>query len=150
MLVIRLRRRGRKNAPVFDLVCAEKARPVKSGSIVEKLGTYQITRNPAEFSFNKERVEHWISVGAWPSETVARMLKKEGFSGMEKFVDFDKKYAKRNKKAKEKSEDRSEKSEGDGDEEKSEGDGKPDDAAESEADGGGGEKAEGDSEEKAE
>lgn len=37
-------------------------------------------------TFNVERIQHWISKGAQPSETVAALLKKEGVNGMDKFI----------------------------------------------------------------
>jgi small subunit ribosomal protein S16 len=99
MLAIRLRRIGRKNAPVFDLVVSERSQHPKSGAILERLGLYEVTRDPAVFTIQKDRIEHWISVGAQPSETVARLLHKEGMANMDKYLDFNKRYAKRNKKA---------------------------------------------------
>lgn len=101
MLIIRLSRTGRTNFPTFSLVVAEKSAPVKSGKIVEKLGHYLPAEKTPVFSFEKTRVEYWISKGAQVSETAARLLKKNGVTGMEKFVDFTKKYQVKKKVEKE-------------------------------------------------
>lgn len=94
MLRIRLQRTGNKNNPTYRLVVADKARPVKKKSI-EILGHYLPTRNPAEFEFKQDRVEHWISNGAAPTDTVARLLTNSGMKGLEKFME---KYTKKKKR----------------------------------------------------
>ena len=55
-----------------------------------------LAENP-RLIFDKERVQYWISVGAQPTETVARILHKNGVGGMDRFVDFKKKYNKKSK-----------------------------------------------------
>lgn len=85
MLVIRLQRTGRENLPTYRLVVAEKARPVK-GKYLEIVGHYLPARDPAVFEKQDERIAHWISKGAIPSETVARLLKKAGLKNMDKFI----------------------------------------------------------------
>ncbi len=85
MLVIRLQRTGRKNLASYRLVVAEKARAVK-GRFLGILGHYLPQQNPKVFKIEQEKVADWISKGAIPSETVARLLKKEGMKGMEKFI----------------------------------------------------------------
>jgi len=85
MLVIRMQRAGRKNHPFYRIVVAEKSKPVK-GRFLERLGHYNPLSNPKEVSLNKERIEYWISVGAAPSETTARLFAKHGISAAEKFV----------------------------------------------------------------
>lgn len=83
MLRIRLTRVGKRNSSHYRVVVAEHSRPVK-GKFLELLGTYSPTKK--DIALNKERIEHWISNGAAPSQTVARLLKKEGYQGMEKFI----------------------------------------------------------------
>ena len=85
MLVIRLQRTGRENLPTYRVVVAEKARPVK-GKYLEIVGHYLPTRDPVAFEHRDERIQHWIAKGAIPSDTVARLLKRSGLSGMEKFI----------------------------------------------------------------
>ncbi|OGS01680.1 MAG: 30S ribosomal protein S16 [Elusimicrobia bacterium RBG_16_66_12] len=75
-VVIRLQRTGKPHQPYYRVVAIDKARAA-SGRPVEVLGTY----NPREESagrkvvLNSERYEHWIKVGAKPSETVSTLVK---------------------------------------------------------------------------
>lgn len=85
MLVIRLQRTGRTNLATYRIVVAEKARAVK-GKFLEILGHYLPTQKVPTFSVDTKRIEEWISKGAVPSNTVARLLKREGVKGMDKFV----------------------------------------------------------------
>ncbi|HLD07449.1 MAG TPA: 30S ribosomal protein S16 [Candidatus Peribacterales bacterium] len=98
MLVIRFQRTGRKNIPTFRLVVAEKRAAVKGGKVQEFLGQYLPARNPHVFTYEKDRVKHWIQMGAEPSDTVARLLKKDGMQGIDHFI---KTYAKQKKKGEE-------------------------------------------------
>jgi small subunit ribosomal protein S16 len=85
MLVIRLQRTGRENLPTYRLVVAEKARPVK-GKFLEILGHYLPARENPVFEHKDERIEYWISKGAIPSDTVARLLRRAGLKNMDKFI----------------------------------------------------------------
>ncbi len=82
MLKIRLSRVGRKGQPHYRVVVAEHTAPIK-GKCVEQLGTYD--PKGKNLTIKNERVEYWISVGAKPTNTVARMLDKEGFKDMKKY-----------------------------------------------------------------
>lgn len=85
MIVIRLQRTGRKNLPSYRIVVAQKERAVK-GKFLEIIGHYLPQRNPAVFEVQKDRVTDWVKRGAIPSNTLARLLKKNGVNGMEKFI----------------------------------------------------------------
>lgn len=76
MVRIRLARAGAKKKPFYRIVAADK-RAKRDGKFLEKLGTY----NPLteEVDLNKESVQKWLSVGATASETVTKLLIKEGF-----------------------------------------------------------------------
>lgn len=100
MLVIRLRRTGRKKQATYNVVVAEKARAVK-GKFLENLGSYNPTVNPKEFTYNIERIQHWIANGAKPSDTVASLLKNDGVAGMEKFIEPKDKQRKKKKEVEE-------------------------------------------------
>lgn len=95
MLTIRLQRTGRKNLPSFRIVVAEHARPVK-GKFMEILGFYLPQQKTSPFEVDKKKVEAWIAKGATPSDTLARLLKKNGVSGMDKFI---KRYTKQRSKS---------------------------------------------------
>lgn len=84
LLKIRLTRVGKNNQPNFRLVIQEHTSAVK-GKFIEVVGAYRATK-PSHFEFNSERIKYWISVGAQPSDTVACLLKNEGFDGMAKFI----------------------------------------------------------------
>lgn len=94
MLVIRLQRTGRSNLATYRIVVAEKARAVK-GKFHEILGHYMPAQKTPVFKVDAERVAHWVSKGATPSDTVARLLKREGVKGMDQFIV---RYAKRRSK----------------------------------------------------
>ena len=97
MLVIRFQRTGRRNVPTFRLVVAEKSRAAK-GKVVEFLGHYLPARDPHVFAFEQARIEHWLKIGAQPSDTAARLLAKAGMKNLEKFIV---RYAKQKKKGEE-------------------------------------------------
>lgn len=95
MLRIRLTRIGKKKQPSFRVVVAEHSLAVK-GKYLELLGHYMPAKQPKAIDLKKDRIEHWLSKGAQPSETVAVLLKNNGFSNMEEFLP--KKNRKRTKK----------------------------------------------------
>ena len=98
MLRIRLQRTGRENLPTFRLVVAEHQKPVK-GKYKEILGHFLPLHNPKILEYKAERIVHWIKHGASPSNTVARLLKKNGFK--EQGIDLDtfiESYTKKKKK----------------------------------------------------
>ncbi len=85
MLVIRLQRTGRENTPTFRIVVSEKTRSAKKGAH-EILGHYLLNGKEPVFKCDTERAVYWISKGATPSDTMARLLKKHNVAGMEKFI----------------------------------------------------------------
>lgn len=86
MLKIRLSRTGKRTQPSFRLVVAEQSNAVK-GKYLELLGHYVPALNPKQLDYKKDRIEYWISKGAQPSDTVAGILKREGFKDMDKYLD---------------------------------------------------------------
>lgn len=76
---IRLQRRGSKKKPVYAVVAAESTMP-RDGRFLEKLGTYDPRNEAQKTVFNSERVAHWLSVGAKPTDTVASLLQKAGLT----------------------------------------------------------------------
>ncbi|MEQ1573262.1 MAG: 30S ribosomal protein S16 [Vicinamibacterales bacterium] len=75
MLSIRMTRVGSKKKPYFRVVVAE-ARSAIQSDVIENLGTYDPRAKPAQVAINKERVEHWLRVGARPSDSVRTLLAK--------------------------------------------------------------------------
>jgi len=86
MLVVRLQRTGRKNLPTYRIVVAEKARPVK-GKFLDIVGHYLPAGKNPTIKLEKEKIEQWVAKGARPSDTLARLLKKEGLKNMDKFIE---------------------------------------------------------------
>ena len=76
MLAIRMTRHGAKKRPFFHIVVADSRSP-RDGRFIEKLGTYNplLPREHAQrLTLDKERIAHWLKVGAQPSDRVARFL----------------------------------------------------------------------------
>ncbi len=101
MLKIRLSRTGKKSQPSFRVVIQEHTAPIK-GRFVEVIGHYRPADTPKVFEVDFDRVKHWLSVGAQPSDTVASLLKRNGVEGMDKFIDPRNKQAKKKKAVEEK------------------------------------------------
>jgi small subunit ribosomal protein S16 len=100
LLRIRLTRTGKKKQPSFRLVVAEKSKAVQR-KYLEILGQYVPSAQPKVFNVKKDRIEHWIKMGALPSDTVAALLKKEGFADMDKYMEPRNKKRSKKKEAKE-------------------------------------------------
>jgi small subunit ribosomal protein S16 len=75
MLKIRLFRVGKKKQPAYKIVVTDKDNPPQGGVFVEQVGFYNPLTN--ERILNAERIQHWISVGAQPSDTIHNMLISE-------------------------------------------------------------------------
>lgn len=88
MLTLRLTRSGKKKAPFYHLVVAEKSRAVQK-QYVARLGHYNplSESGKGELVFDAEKVETYVKNGAQMSQTVARLLAKEGVKVAEKFIE---------------------------------------------------------------
>ena len=75
MLVIRMRRVGSKKRPFFRIVVTEHSSP-RDGAFVEVLGTYNPRTNPETLTLDRERIAHWISKGARPSDSVRTLISR--------------------------------------------------------------------------
>lgn len=85
MLVIRLSRIGKKEQPSFRIIVQEKRTSPKRDAL-EIVGYYHPSRQPKLVKLNKEGIEKWIKNGAIPSDSVASLLKKNGFANMDKYI----------------------------------------------------------------
>jgi small subunit ribosomal protein S16 len=79
MVRIRLRRQGAKKQPTYRVVVADQHN-ARDGRIIENIGYYNPRTEPETISIDAERARYWLSVGAQPSDTVARLLKAAGVS----------------------------------------------------------------------
>jgi small subunit ribosomal protein S16 len=77
MVVIRLARGGAKKRPFFNIVVADERRS-RDGRFIERVGFYdpKAPEGHETFRLNRERLAHWQSVGAQPSNTVQRLVKQ--------------------------------------------------------------------------
>lgn len=82
LLRIRLRRTGKKKQPYYRVVVADQRAP-RDGDFIEVIGHYNPRTTPSTIDLKEERVKHWLSVGAQPSETVHRVLHKAGLIEVE-------------------------------------------------------------------
>src|SRR5918993_153417 len=79
-LSIRLARGGAKKRPYYRIVVADSRAP-RDGRFIEKIGTYNpllAKDSPERVKLDAERASHWLSVGAQPSDRVARFLDAAG------------------------------------------------------------------------
>jgi small subunit ribosomal protein S16 len=65
---------GAKKKPHYRVVVIEKGR-ANTGRFVEIVGHYNPRSNPIELTLKRDRVEHWLTMGAQPSDTVRGLLK---------------------------------------------------------------------------
>ena len=81
MVVIRLARGGAKKKPFYRIMVADRRRAA-TGRALEQVGFFNPVAKEGEerLRVDRERVEHWISVGAKPSDRVAKLLKEAAAS----------------------------------------------------------------------
>jgi small subunit ribosomal protein S16 len=72
---IRLRREGAKNRPYYKVVVADSRSP-RDGKFIELIGTYDPKKPEHNSTLKLDRIDHWISQGAQPSDTVRSLIKK--------------------------------------------------------------------------
>jgi small subunit ribosomal protein S16 len=79
---LRLTRMGAKKRPYYRIVAADVRAP-RDGDFIEKIGTYNPLINEEQKSkveLKKERVEYWLSVGAQPTDKVAKFIAAAGIA----------------------------------------------------------------------
>lgn len=74
---IRLRREGRKKTPMYRIVVADSKAP-RDGRFIEIVGQYQPRSGENAIALKTERVNHWLDVGALPTDTVRSLLRRAG------------------------------------------------------------------------
>ncbi|WP_028056762.1 30S ribosomal protein S16 [Sphingomonas phyllosphaerae] len=108
-LSIRLSRGGSKKRPYYRIVVAD-ARSPRDGKFIEKIGNYNpllAKDDEKRIVLDAERAKHWLSVGAQPTDRVARFLDTAGVK--ERETRNNPKKAEPGEKAKERAEERAEK-----------------------------------------
>jgi len=79
-LKIRLARGGSKKRPYYNIVIADSRSP-RDGRFIEKIGAYNPMLGKDDenrLKFDQDRAKHWLSVGAKPTDRVARFLSGAG------------------------------------------------------------------------
>ena len=74
---MRLKRMGQKKAPVYRVIVADSRSP-RDGRFIEEVGYYDPTKDPSVIKIDEELAKKWLSQGAQPTDTVAKLLKIAG------------------------------------------------------------------------
>jgi small subunit ribosomal protein S16 len=76
---LRLTRVGSKKNPIYRIVAADSRSP-RDGKFIEIIGRYNPQHEPSLIEVDEEKAKKWLSNGAQPSDTVAKLLKIKGIS----------------------------------------------------------------------
>lgn len=98
-LKIRLARGGAKKRPFYRIVVADSRMP-RDGRFIERVGTYNpmlAKDHPDRITLQAERIQHWLKIGAQPSDRVARFLGQASIIAMPTYREQPKKSAPRPK-----------------------------------------------------
>ncbi|NBQ13435.1 MAG: 30S ribosomal protein S16 [Proteobacteria bacterium] len=78
MVVLRLKKMGRAHHPFFRLSAMDKRAP-RDGVVIEELGWYEPQgKEGKQINLKMDRIQHWLSVGAQPSDTAVSLIRKAG------------------------------------------------------------------------
>lgn len=76
MVVLRLKRLGRKHRPFYRLNAMDQRAP-RDGRVIEELGWFDpLVAEDKQLCLKADRIKYWLSVGAQPSNTVRGLLKR--------------------------------------------------------------------------
>jgi small subunit ribosomal protein S16 len=67
-------RMGKKKQPTYRVVAADSRSP-RDGRFIEIVGTYEPRAEPSVIKLDTAKIDKWISQGAQPTETVAKLIK---------------------------------------------------------------------------
>ena len=76
---LRLTRVGSKKNPIYRIVAADSRSP-RDGKFIEIIGRYNPQHDPSLIEVDEDQARKWLSNGAQPSDTVAKLLKIKGIS----------------------------------------------------------------------
>lgn len=80
MVKIRLKRFGAAKRPCYRVVVMDSREP-RDGRCIEEIGTYQpIEKEDKQVTLKEDRVKYWISVGAQPTDIVAKLMNKKSLA----------------------------------------------------------------------
>jgi small subunit ribosomal protein S16 len=66
---------GAKKRPFYRVIAADSRSP-RDGRFIERLGHYDPMKDPFDLKLDLERIDYWLSQGAQPSDTVARLIER--------------------------------------------------------------------------
>ena len=81
MVKIRLKKFGAAKRPCYRIVVQDARKP-RDGVTIEEIGTYQpvTQKEGAQVTVDIDRAKYWIGVGAQPTDTVKKILSKNGLN----------------------------------------------------------------------
>ena len=65
---------GSRKNPVWRVVVADQRSP-RDGRVIETIGRYNAQVEPSEIVLDEERLAHWVSRGAQPTNTVQKLIR---------------------------------------------------------------------------
>jgi small subunit ribosomal protein S16 len=71
---VRLTRVGSKKNPIWRVVVADQRSP-RDGRFIEQIGHYNPRTEPSTIVIDRERLDHWLELGAQPSNTVRKLMR---------------------------------------------------------------------------
>ena len=77
MVRIRLQRLGSRHSPFYRVVVMD-SKKAQNSRFIENLGYYNPTKNPQIVELKTDRVKHWLSVGAQPTDTAKSLIRQQG------------------------------------------------------------------------
>ena len=77
MVKLRLRRKGKKFHPVYDIVAVD-GRSRRDGAYLERLGYYDPNTPKSTIKINHSRAIYWLNNGAQPTDTTRHLLSYDG------------------------------------------------------------------------
>ena len=77
MVKLRLRRKGRKKAPTYDIVAVD-SRSRRDGDYLERVGYYDPMHKPSTLNFKHDRAIYWLNNGAQPTDIVRSLMSVDG------------------------------------------------------------------------
>jgi len=74
---IKLKRLGKIRAPYYRIIIAD-SRTKRDGRAIEEIGKYHPKAEPSFIEVDSDRAQHWLSVGAQPTDPVRKILEITG------------------------------------------------------------------------
>jgi small subunit ribosomal protein S16 len=76
---VRLTRVGSKKNPIWRVVVSDQRAP-RDGRFIETIGHYNPQTEPSTIVIDEERLQHWVSRGAQPTNTVKQLVRAQAKS----------------------------------------------------------------------